>query len=341
MGRDRFIGMQIDEYRIDALLGKGNMARIYLATDVYLGRQVAIKVISHTHQDDSEYMMRFQREARAIAQLNHPHVVQLYRYGQNDELLYMAMQYIEGASLSVVLNSYRHDGQYIEAEEALRIVREICGALDYAHQKGVIHRDVKPPNIMLDITARAILTDFGLVLIQSDGTRGGVLGTPHYLAPEQARSSANAGPTSDLYSVGVIMYEMFTNVRPFDSKKPIEVAMMHVTQAPRPPRELRPGLSPEIEAVILKAMSKKPADRFQSGAELSTALADAIITGKMGQTDTASPRPSAAGSIMSRTLSVPLPDEAREQLDTEEAKNNVPLATSHSPNPVDSDAPAR
>ena len=320
MTPDQFIGTQIDEYRIDALLGKGNMARIYLATDIRLERKAAIKVISHGHRNDSEYLTRFEREARAIAQLNHPHIVQLYRFGQTEDTLYMAMQYIEGASLAVVLNSYREDGQYIEAEEALRVVREICSALDYAHLKGVIHRDVKPPNIMLDITARAVLTDFGLVLIQADGTRGGVLGTPHYLAPEQARSSANAGPTSDLYSMGVILYEMFTNTRPFDAAKPIEVAMKHITQPPRPPRELRPAISPALEAVILKAIEKKPADRYQTGAELVAALEAAIRAGGISTAETDAPvQPVPAGSIMSRTLAVPLSAIA----DTEPLENGA------------------
>ncbi len=316
MTPDPFIGAQFDEYRIDSLLGKGNMARIYLATDVRLGRKAAIKVIRHGHHSDAQYLARFEREARAIAQLNHPHIIQLYRFGQADDLLYMAMQYIEGASLAVVLSSYRADGQYIETEEAARLVREIGTALDYAHQKGVIHRDVKPPNIMLDITARAILADFGLVLIKADGTRGGVLGTPHYIAPEQARSSANAGPTSDLYSLGVIMYEMFTNTRPFDAPKPVEVAMMHITQPPRPPRELRPTISPALEAVILKAMAKKPEDRYQSAAALIAALEQALQEGGISSATPGEPvRPAPSGSIMSRTLAVPL-DQAGDNPDT-------------------------
>ncbi|GAB4574420.1 MAG: hypothetical protein Kow0077_20920 [Anaerolineae bacterium] len=324
MAQDKFIGRQLDEYRIDALLGKGNMARIYLATDVRLGRQAAIKIISHTHQDDEMYIMRFRREARAIAQLNHPHIVQLYRYGEAEDLLYMAMQYIEGASLSVVLRSYHQDGQYIEPHEALRIIREVCSALDYAHQKGVIHRDVKPANIMLDITARAILTDFGLALIQADGTRGGVLGTPHYLAPEQARSSANATPQSDLYSVGVIMYELFTGQRPFDAKKPVEVAMMHITQPPPSPRQIRPEISPELEAVILKAMAKRPEQRFQSGAELVHALEQAMQTGGIGRSATEQPAPPApTGSVMSRTLAFALSDEEKKYIqDTEDTPNH-------------------
>jgi serine/threonine protein kinase len=313
MTEDKFIGKQFDEYRIDKLLGRGNMAAIYLATDVQLGRKAAIKIISPGMERDPEYIMRFQREARAIAGLNHPHIVQLYRYGQVGNVLYMAMQYVEGASLAIVLQSYRDDGAYIETDEAARIIREMCGALDYAHEEGVIHRDVKPPNIMLNTRGKAILTDFGLVLIKSAGTRGGVLGTPHYLAPEQAMSSANAVPQSDLYSIGVVMYEMFTSVRPFDGAKPIEIAMMHITQQPHTPREYRPEISPEVEAVILKALAKKPAERYQTGTELSAALERALKIGGIGS-PTGIAKPAPTGSILSRTLAVPLPDEARAAL---------------------------
>lgn len=306
MTQDRFIGQQFDEYRIDSLLGAGNMARIYLATDIRLHRKAAIKVIGKGFQRDSEYIMRFEREAQAIAQLSHPHIVQLYRYGEAAGVLYMAMQYIEGASLAVVLESYKHDRQYIEANEALRIVREMCDALDYAHNEGVIHRDIKPQNIMLDTRGKAILTDFGLVLIKSRGTRGGVLGTPHYLAPEQARSSANARPQSDLYSLGVVIYEMFTNTRPFEAENQIEIAMKHLTAPPRPPREIRPELSPEIESVILKCLRKNPEERYQSGKALSSALDAAYQTGGIGQPTGSAPAPAPPGSILSRTLAVPM-----------------------------------
>ncbi|MFC1959899.1 serine/threonine protein kinase [Chloroflexota bacterium] len=311
---DAFIGRQFDEYRITSLLGKGNMAAIYLAEDDRLKRLAAIKVIIRGFSTDEEYTMRFEREARAIAQLNHQHIVQLYRYGEVEGVLYMAMQYIEGASLALVLESYKEDRAYIETDEAARIVREIGGALDYAHEEGVIHRDVKPPNIMLNTKGKAILTDFGLVLIKADGTRGGVLGTPHYLAPEQAMSSAKATAQSDLYSMGVIMYEMFTNIRPFESKKPIEVAMMHITKEPVSPREHRPALSEEVAQVICKAIAKNPKDRYQSGVEMSAALDEALKTGGIGPATGDAPAPAPAGTILSRTLAFPLPDDVKAQL---------------------------
>lgn len=276
MATDDLIGQQLDEYRLDALLGRGGMARVYRGLDVHLKRWVAIKVIDNPFRTDSDYVMRFEREARAIAQLDHPHIVRLYRYGKANNCLYMAMQYIEGADLETVLATYREDGEFIEPEDASRIVREVCLALDYAHAKGVIHRDVKPSNIMLNKEGHAILTDFGLALLIEVGTRGKIFGSPHYISPEQAISSAVVVPQSDLYAVGVILYEMFTGELPFDAENPLDVAMLHMSEPPRPLRGLRPEISIELEAAILKALAKEPEDRYLSGAALAEALDKAL-----------------------------------------------------------------
>jgi len=272
MKKDPLIGRQLDEYRLEALQGQGGMARVYRGLDVRLKRWAAIKVIDAPFRADSDYAMRFEREAQAIAQLEHPHIVRLYRYGEVKGLLYMAMQYIEGAPLNQVLATYRDDGEFIEPAEAGRIIREVCLALDYAHSQGVIHRDVKPSSIILDKQGRAILADFGLALLTDEGTQGEIFGTPHYMAPEQAMSSANAGPQSDLYAVGVMLYEMFTGQLPFDAPQPLDVAMLHLTEPPPKPRKIRPALSPKLEAVILKALAKEPKDRYRSGVVLANAL---------------------------------------------------------------------
>jgi serine/threonine protein kinase len=274
---DSLLGKELDEYRIEALLGKGGMARIYRGLDVRLRRRVAIKVIDTPFRADSDYVMRFEREAQAIAQLEHPNIVRLYRYGEVDGLLYIAMQYIEGRTLQSELAAWREKGQAFPPKDALRLVREICQALDYAHGKGVIHRDIKPSNIMLDAQGHAILTDFGLVLLTDVGTRGEVLGSPHYIAPEQAISSAGAVPQSDLYSVGVILYEIFTGRLPFDARDPLDLAMMHMTETPPSPRTLRPDIGPQLEAVILKALAKEPEERYASGAEFVDALGAALM----------------------------------------------------------------
>jgi serine/threonine protein kinase len=315
MQDDPLVGKHLHEYRVDRLIGRGNMASVYLATDFRLQRKAAIKVNRQDYQNDANYVMRVLREGQVMAQLSHPHIVQAYRLGEVDQTLYLAMQYIEGADLSIVLKSYKEDREYIETPEAARIIREIASALDYAHREGVIHRDVKPSNIMLDNRGWSYLTDFGLVLVTVDGTIGDVLGTPYYIAPEQAISSADAIPQSDLYSLGIVMYEMFTNVRPFEANRPLAIAMMHVSSPPRPPRELRPEISPEVEAVILKSIAKKPEARYQSGAEMSAALDEAIRVGGIGERTGEVPAvPIRAGTILSRTPNFPLSDEEQDLL---------------------------
>jgi eukaryotic-like serine/threonine-protein kinase len=273
---DTLLGRRLNDYLLEALLGQGGMARVYRGLDVRLQRYVAVKVIDTPYRDDSEYSQRFEREAQAIAQLDHPHIVRLYRYGEQEGLLYMVMQYIEGSDLETIMSQYETDGELMEPDDIRRLVREVCLALDYAHGRGVIHRDVKPANIMLDMAGRAVVADFGLALLTELGTRGEVFGSPHYIAPEQAISSAAAVPQTDLYAVAVILYRMFTGVLPFEGNDPLEVALRHVSEAAPPPRSLRPELSPQLEAVILKALAKEPGDRYASGQALAGALAAAL-----------------------------------------------------------------
>ncbi len=307
MSEDNLIGKQLDEYRLEALLGQGGMARVYRGIDVRLKRYVAIKVIDAPYQADPNYAFRFEREAQAIAQLDHPHIVRLYRYGEAAGLLYMAMQYIDGANLEDVLTTYRADHELIEPADAQRIIREVCLALDYAHSRGVIHRDVKPANIILDQQGRAILTDFGLALLIDLGTRGEIFGSPHYLAPEQAISSAGAGPQSDLYSIGVILYEMFTGQVPFDAELPLDIARMHMIDPPPPPREVRPALGPELEEVILKTLAKEPTARYASGAALADALDRALQAKPVAPALPTSPRFTIPQRVAVEQARYPLP----------------------------------
>ena len=176
---DDLLGQQLDEYRLLALLGRGGMARVYLGLDVRLKRYVSIKVIDPPFRTDPGYVQRFEREAQAVARLEHPHIVRLYRYGQVDSLLYMAMQYVEGADLESLLGTYRENDQLILPVEAQRIVGEVCQALDYAHARGVVHRDVKPGNILVDSQGHAYLTDFGLALFAEP-----VEGEEHFGTPQ-------------------------------------------------------------------------------------------------------------------------------------------------------------
>ena len=293
---DPLIGQQLDEYRLDELLGRGGMARVYAATDVRLGRKVAIKVIDAPYRAEAEYGNRFMREARAIAQLEHPHVVRLYRYGEAEGLFYIAMQYVEGRDLGDLMDEAQRKGALLPLPQVRHIIGQLCQALDYVHSKGVIHRDIKPSNILLDGAGNVILTDFGLAMLTTTQTQGEVFGSPHYIAPEQAISSASAVPQSDLYGVGVMLYQMVTGRLPFEADNALSIALMHATEPPPPPRQFQPSLSPALESVILRLLAKDPHHRFGSG----TAVVEAF--------DHALAEPEAATAVGGATLGKrPLP----------------------------------
>jgi serine/threonine protein kinase len=273
---DNLLGTHLGNYEIENPLGQGGMARVYKAWDTTLRRSVAIKVIEPGLSVQEKYRERFEREAQAVAALEHPHIVPVYYFGKTNSLYYLAMKFIEGEDLGSIMNRYSIAGEYLPFDDILQIIEGVVKALDYAHSKGVIHRDVKPSNVMIDREGHPYLTDFGLALDLSQGTVGDVLGTPHYVAPEQARNSASAIPQSDLYSLGVVLYELFTGVVPFDDPSPTAVALQHMMNEPPSPRALNPELLLEVEEVILKAMAKNPSERYQNGKELIMALRAAL-----------------------------------------------------------------
>ncbi len=273
---DPLIGARLGNYQIESSLGRGGMAHVYRAVDVTLRRLVALKVIEPDLRDLSSYSARFEREAQAIAALEHPNIVPVYYFGEADGLYYLAMKLIEGVELRDLIDLYRLDGQSLPTADLLRIFEAVGSALDYAHGVGVIHRDVKPSNIMIDRNGQPYLTDFGLAMNVSQGTVGEVFGTPHYIAPEQARSSANAVPQSDFYSLGVILYEVFTGTLPFDDPVPTAVALQHIMKEPAPPHVVNPDLPPSLEMVIMKALAKNADERYQMGEALNTALKRAL-----------------------------------------------------------------
>jgi serine/threonine-protein kinase len=280
MREENLLGQRLGEYRLEALLGKGGMASVYWGVNVKNRQQAAVKVIEASLRDDADYRNRFAREAQAIARLHHPHIVRLYQHGEEREVIYIAMQFILGADLASVLTGYHSLRHFMPAEDVVRIARQIGMALDYAHLQGVIHRDIKPSNILLDEKGSATLTDFGLVLLTDVGTRGEAFGTPFYISPEQAVSSAGAVPQSDQYSLGVILYELLTGKLPFDAGTAMDTAILHITQPPPSPRKVRPELGKEVEAVLLKALEKKPEDRYPNCAELANALEQALRISK-------------------------------------------------------------
>ncbi len=274
--QDYLIGRTIDGYYVDQLLGRGGMARVYRGYDTNLERYVAIKVIDPHRHEDVMTRNRFKKEARAVAQLRHTHIVGVYRFGEVDGLYYMAMDFIDGVDLRWLIRNYRIRSELISLKDMLRIVAQIARALDYAHQNGVIHRDVKPSNIMIDKTGSAVLTDFGLALVTEEGTHGDIFGSPQYMAPEQVVSSAKVVPQSDLYSLGVMLYEMLAGETPFNKGEAAQIAMAHLADAPVSPLEHNPTLPKVLVPVIEKALAKAPEDRYQSGAKLVTALRAAL-----------------------------------------------------------------
>ena len=271
------IGRTLGSFKIDRLIGRGGMADVYHGMDIKLHRPVAVKIFDSQSRTNASQSNRFLQEARMMAQWRHPHIVQIYSSGDATGLLYYVMEYVDGYDLASILQIYAEKSELMPFTDVLRIGDAIASALDYAHEQGVIHRDVKPANVMIANDGRVVLGDFGLALDIRDKSRGEVFGSPHYISPEQARRSSDAVPQSDLYSLGVILYEMLTGATPFNDPSPATLALQHITEAPPLPRTINPALSVEVENVLLKALEKKPGDRYQSGRELMDALRATLI----------------------------------------------------------------
>lgn len=274
-GTDPFIGAKLGSYEITEAIGEGGMARIYKGFHPELNRFTAIKVVNWGLQEDPEFTERFRREAQAIAILRHPNIVQIFDFGKHSSGYFMVMEFIDGSDLQVLLREHRARNELLPKDKVIRVIREIAGALDYAHGRGVIHRDVKPSNIMLTREGQPILTDFGLVMLpahKSQATIGNTFGTPHYVAPEQAISSAAAVAASDIYSLGIILYEMATGQLPFDDESPLSVALKQISDPPPPPTSINPNLPSDVEDVLLQALAKDPADRFATAGDMAAAL---------------------------------------------------------------------
>lgn len=291
---DPIIGQKLGDYTIQELLGKGGMARVYKGYDEALDRYAAVKVITSDFvatADELEYQERFQREARSIARLRHPNIVGVYQFGHLDMLYYMAMVFLDGDDLRVALRKYADLGQRMAHDDVLKMAREVASALDYAHTQGVIHRDIKPSNIMLTTTG-ATLTDFGLALNTMEGTAGDTFGSAHYIAPEQAISSARAVPQSDLYSLGVVLYEAFTGRVPFDDPSVMSVALKHLNEPPPRPTATLPDFPKSLENVLMKVLSKEPRDRYPNGEAFVAALEEALdLEGDTARVERSAPRP--------------------------------------------------
>src|SRR6195256_4278636 len=256
-------------YRVISRVGSGGMADVYLAQDQLLGRQVAVKVLHQHFAEDQEFVERFRREASSAAALSHPNIVGIFDRGEWNGTYYIAMEYVAGRSLKAVV---RERGP-IDPATAIDIVIQILNAARFAHRRGVIHRDLKPHNVILDEDGRARVTDFGIARAgASDMTlTGSIMGTAQYLSPEQAQGHA-VSESSDLYSVGVILYELLTGVVPFEGETAVAIAFKQVAAEPRPPSALNPGVPATLDAIVLRALAKAPAHRFADAGQFIAAL---------------------------------------------------------------------
>ncbi|HEV7162251.1 MAG TPA: Stk1 family PASTA domain-containing Ser/Thr kinase [Solirubrobacteraceae bacterium] len=256
-------------YRVISRLGSGGMADVYLAQDQLLGREVAVKVLHHHFAEDHEFVERFRREASSAAALSHPNIVGIFDRGEWNGTYYIAMEYVAGRSLKAIV---REQGP-LDPASAIELVIQILRAARFAHRRGVIHRDLKPHNVIVDEEGRARVTDFGIARAgASDITlTGSIMGTAQYLSPEQAQGH-NVSGASDLYSVGVILYELLTGVVPFEGETAVAIAFKQVSATPRPPSELNPAVPPSLDAVVLRALAKEPGERYADADELIAAL---------------------------------------------------------------------
>ena len=275
-------------YRVLRKIGSGGMADVWLAEDAHLQRQVALKVLHSRFAQDREFVERFRREAESAAGLHHPNVVAVFDRGEVDGTYYIAMQYLEGHSLKQLIDAR------LTPEQSVYLIRQVLEGARFAHRHGVVHRDLKPHNVIVDDEGKAVVTDFGIARAgASEITQtGSVMGTPHYLSPEQAQGF-EVTAVSDLYSIGVMLYEALTRRVPFEADSAVAVAMKQVSQAPQRPSSINPQVSPALDAVVMRALEKEPGQRFQS-ADAFIAAIDAALKnpgGGAGSTAAFAPLP--------------------------------------------------
>ncbi len=267
------VGTSIGQYQILEKLGRGGMATVYKGYQPALERYVAVKVLDPMVSSEELFLARFQREARAVALLRHPHIVQIYDFGHVNDMYYMVMEYVDGQSLRERLKAAITESRFMPVQEVLGIVWSIASALDYAHQRGVVHRDIKPGNILLSSDGQAVLSDFGIaqMVTSSRLTLSGLVGTPHYMSPEQGQG-LEIDQRTDIYSLGIVTYEMLTNQVPFSSDTPFAVVMAHVTRPLPSLRRSRPDIPPAVEDVLIRATAKEKEQRFYRAMEFAESL---------------------------------------------------------------------
>ena len=267
---DTLIGTLFDgRYQVVRKLGAGGMANVYLAEDQELGRRVAIKILNDRHANDEQFVERFRREAKNAAALSHPNIVSIYDRGEAEGTYYIAMEFLEGRSLKELIVQRGPAPVTVSVEYA----RQILSALRFAHRHGIVHRDIKPHNVLVDSEGRVKVTDFGIARagVSEMTEAGSIVGTAQYLSPEQARGT-DVDQRSDLYSLGIVLYELLTGTLPFTGDTPVEIAMKHLSTVPEAPSARRPEVPRDLDLIVTRALAKDPRDRYQSAEEMEADL---------------------------------------------------------------------
>ncbi len=318
-------GKQFGPYQITAPLGEGGMAAVYKAYQPAMERYVAVKVLARQLAESEEFVSRFQREAILLAQLQHPHILPVFDYGQSEGYAYIVMPFLQGGTLADLLKNRR-----LSLVEVGQIMTQLGDALGYAHARGMIHRDVKSSNVLIDERSNCLLTDFGLARMMEASTgkltsAGAVMGTPAYMSPEQG-TGAPLDARSDLYSLGIIFYEMLTGRVPYTAHTPIAIVFKQVNDPLPPPREFAPNLSDAVERVLIKSLAKKPEDRYQTAEDFVRAVQQAIPVNPSGKTISR-----ALDSVYSRLMTSNEGDQSKTPPSKETAVTPAPPAPTSSP----------
>lgn len=272
---DELLGTTLANCRIESLIGEGGMARVYRAHQAHLDRDIALKVLPPQYAADPAFVDRFKLEARAMGRLAHPHIVTVHDSGEDRGRLYIIMEYVNGPNLrQLILGG-------LPLDESARIITQVASALTFAHENGIVHRDVKPQNVLLDASGWARLGDFGIAKVFAASDRltlkGAGVGTPEYMSPEQCKGGA-VDARSDIYALGAMLYEMLTGRPPFVADNYTAIAHSQIYERPIPPSRLNPRISPAVQAVVLKALEKVPGDRFQQATDMADTLDLAVAS---------------------------------------------------------------
>jgi tRNA A-37 threonylcarbamoyl transferase component Bud32 len=331
-------GQTLGKYRVLEPLGRGGMAQVYRAYHPQLDRYVAIKVLRSDLVEEEEFLVRFRREAQAVARLRHPNIVQVYDFDLQDGIYFMVMEILEGDTLKARLNDYHGRGEQMPPGEMARILLDVLDGLAYAHSEGMIHRDIKPGNIMLTRRGQAVVTDFGIAQIVggTQHTAAGVLmGTLNYIAPEQGLEG-KSDARSDIYSLGIVFYEMLLGKPPFDADTPLAILMKHLHDPLPLPRQVDPRVPEPFERILLRALAKQPEERYQSAPEMAEALRKAVAEAGVTLPEqislplsfTTAEAPSEAVAVISGTARERVTDAGFAKDDTDASLGQLPSAES-------------